>query len=83
MSNADVLQVFAARTQSNRAPDPLRDSSSTSLSILSFLRIKAALARDPGQTMKNIGAFSIAAAAGRESGNFRYARTGEREAAGA
>jgi len=33
--------------------------------------------------MKNIGAFSIAATAGRESGNSRHARAGTREAAGA
>ncbi|THV12590.1 hypothetical protein E9677_17785 [Rhizobium rhizophilum] len=46
-------------------------------------RIKAAPSRDPGQTMKNIGAFSIAATEGRESGNSRRVRAGPREAAGA
>ncbi len=46
-------------------------------------RIKAALARDPGQTMKSIGAFSIAATEGRERGNSRHVRAGQREAVGA
>jgi type IV secretory pathway TraG/TraD family ATPase VirD4 len=46
-------------------------------------RIKGALARDPGQTMKNIGAFSIAATEGRERGNSRHVRVGRSEAAGA